>query len=511
MKRTLLLTLFFIGSCLWINACAQCYGSLIWNDEFNDANLNQQKWIFQTGDGCPNLCGWGNSELEYYTNSNQNTYLSNGNLVLKVLPENLGGASFSSGKIFTNGTFSQTYGRFEARMKMPLGAGLWPAFWMLPVNNQWPTTGEIDIMEYRGDQATITQATLHYGAAWPNNKYDGSVYNTSIDLSADFHVYAVEWSDNDIKWFFDGTVIKTETKNPNSLDPVSNANAWPWDKDFYIILNLAVGGWFTGVTSANNVVLTKPTFEIDYVRVYDMNSNTQLAYNGTINAIPGKIEAEDYDVKCGGAYHDDDANNQGGKYRGDGVDIENCSDAGGGYDVGWTNTNEWLDYSVHINQTGVYDLNLRIASGAGSGSSMHVEVDGNNVSGNISVPNTGGWQNWQILNINNVALSSGNHMVKVVFDGNNINFNYMEWIDMNTSVMLNESNKIIVSFTDDNVIFKNVLDRNFCVYSLEGKLMYVSGNMKDNIFTLPTSTWSSGVYYFQSNQQCEKFVVRNSY
>lgn len=138
-----------------------CNGALLWSDEFDGSSLDANKWSYQTGNGCPSLCGWGNSEQEYYTNSANNVYISNGVLVLKVIKESISSSSFSSGKVITKNHFSHTYGRFEARMRLPKGRGLWPAFWMLPNTNSWPTTGEIDIMEYRGDQTNITTGALH--------------------------------------------------------------------------------------------------------------------------------------------------------------------------------------------------------------------------------------------------------------------------------------------------------------------------------------------------------------
>lgn len=264
--RTFTFLLSFLASVAMYAQCTQP----IWSDEFDGSAIDANKWAFQTGNGCPNLCGWGNNELEYYTSNSKNAYIKDGILTLEAVKESSNGSSFTSSKLVTLGKASWKYGRFEARMRLPLGNGLWPAFWMLSVNNDWPMTGEIDIMEYRGDKATQTNSTLHYGSAWPNNQYDASSLDTKLNLSSDFHVYAVEWTADEIRFYFDQTLVKRETKNPNSLNPASNGNPWPWTSDFYIILNLAVGGNYTGNPSANNVVLTKPTFEIDYVRVYEL-------------------------------------------------------------------------------------------------------------------------------------------------------------------------------------------------------------------------------------------------
>ena len=264
---------------------------MVWSDEFDGNSIDNTKWAFQNGDGCPSLCGWGNGELQTYTSNSKNIKVENGLLTMTVVKETVGQASFTSSKLRTLGLHSWTYGRFEARMKMPLGRGLWPAFWMLSVNNDWPMTGEIDIMEYRGDLPRETHGTLHYGAPWPNNRYDGTKYIYSQNLSNEFHVYAVEWGENSIKWYIDDVLFKTETKSPNSLNPASNGTiAWPWDSDFYLILNFAVGGGFTGNPGVNEIELTKPTFEVDYVRVYsnDVSCPEQVMIIGKDQILPNQ-------------------------------------------------------------------------------------------------------------------------------------------------------------------------------------------------------------------------------
>ncbi|HEY8400978.1 MAG TPA: carbohydrate-binding protein, partial [Cytophagaceae bacterium] len=433
-----LLLLLLVG--LHVKSYSQCKGNLIFYDEFDGTTLDESKWNYDIGNGCPNLCGWGNNEKQYYTNSTDNVSLSSGylNITARHSPNHWGsGSDFTSGKIHTKGKFDRLYGRFEARMKMPTGLGIWPAFWMLPTDNEyggWPTSGEIDIMEYRGDHTNQTDATLHYGAGWPNNLWDGTKYTLpSGSFNNEFHVFAVEWEPGVIRWYVDNVLIKTETQNPNSLNPASNHLVnWPWDKRFYIILNLAIGGWFTGNPDTWQIVngTTWPqTLQVDYVRVYDMSPTTnETPYKGIVREIPGKIEAEDYNEGCNTiAYYDTDNNNQGNSYRTDGVDIEECTDAGGGYNVGWTAPGEWLNYNVNVSTTGKYTLQLRVASEV-SGKSMHVEIDDVNITGTINIPNTGGWQTWQTVTINNINLTSGNKKMKVVFDTDGTNLNYLNFI-----------------------------------------------------------------------------------
>lgn len=267
---------------------SQCT-ELVWADEFNGTSLDLTKWAFQNGNGCPELCGWGNGELQNYTSDAENLKVENGNLVITVVKENSNGSQFTSSKLRTLGLHSWTYGRFEARIKMPLGTGLWPAFWMLSDNNNWPMTGEIDIMEYRGDRPRETHGTLHYGSPWPNNQWDGNSYTHTESLADDFHVYAVEWEENEIRWYFDDVLFKRETKSPNSLNPQSTNDAWPWDENFYMILNLAVGGGFTGNPTVDQIQLTKPTLEVDYVRIYNGSASDQLVISGPSKIMTSEI------------------------------------------------------------------------------------------------------------------------------------------------------------------------------------------------------------------------------
>ncbi len=409
-------------------AYSQCRGTLIWQDEFDGTTLDLSKWSYDYGNGCPALCGWGNEELEYYTDNANNIRVTGGNLVLEARAQNIGGSSFSSGKILSRNKAYWTYGRFEARMRMPQGRGLWPAFWMLPEIGNWPTTGEIDIMEYRGDMPDRTSGTLHYGNLWPQNQWDGTDLHHSSSLVNDFNIYAVEWDANEIRWYLNDRLFKIVTRVPNSLNPPSNnANAWPWNTNFHIIFNLAVGGWFPGTTNPADVQLIKPTFEIDYVRAYDMTSaaGTQIPYNGTPAPIPGRIEAEEFDLGCDqAAYYDTDLPNNGGAFRGERVDIQPCTDAGGGYNVGWTEAGEWMEYTVNVAATGTYDLAFRIASTSADGR-IRVEMDGTNITGSISFPNTYDWNNWQTSNVTNVSMTAGEHIMRIYVENGGFNLNYV--------------------------------------------------------------------------------------
>jgi len=274
---------------------AQTCWSEVWSDEFSGTSLNTTNWNYDLGTGCPGLCGWGNNEKQNYTNDAQNISVSGGLLTITArysLNNGGPGYNFSSAKIHTRNKHHWKYGRMEARMKLAAGTGVWPAFWMLPQSSPyggWPTSGEIDIMEYRGDLTTKIDGTLHYGNPNPQNQWDGSPYTLSSgNFVDDFHVFAVEWEENAIRWYVDGVLFKTETKSPNTLNPASNnAVTWPWDQDFYFILNLAIGGWYSGNPNDNDIIGGNTSWtrsiQVDYVRVY-----TDLSGGALTGSISGK-------------------------------------------------------------------------------------------------------------------------------------------------------------------------------------------------------------------------------
>jgi beta-glucanase (GH16 family)/SOS-response transcriptional repressor LexA len=274
MKTKLLLRCSILLCCIvgHFRGNAQCW-DLVWADEFNGTSLDQTKWSYQLGTGCDiNLCGWGNNELQTYTSRPENISVSNGNLIITARKENYGGREYTSARIRTINKGDFTYGRIEARMKLPKGQGLWPAFWMLPTDNVyggWPASGEIDIMELRGEQPNVSLGTIHYGPAWPNNRHSGGSYTLpSGDFSQAFHTFSVDWEPNRIRWYIDGNLFYTAT--PSTTSPYT----WPFDQRFYILLNLAVGGNFLQ-NPPSNANYFPQTMEVDYVRVYKSTTCTQ--------------------------------------------------------------------------------------------------------------------------------------------------------------------------------------------------------------------------------------------
>ena len=241
------------------------YTEIIWGDEFNGTSLDMTKWTPQLGNGCDiGNCGWGNNEKQFYTDKPANLQVSGGNLVITALKESTQGSEYSSARIRTFNKGDWTYGKIEVKAKLPKGQGVWPAIWMLPTDEKlggWPKSGEIDIMELRGQTPNTVLGTVHFGPAWPNNKNKGSEYVlANNDFSNDFHVFSVIWSKDKIRWYVDGTLFYTI--NATDLAP----ETYPFNNRFHMILNLAVGGNFLG--DPDQTTILPQQLIVDYVRVY---------------------------------------------------------------------------------------------------------------------------------------------------------------------------------------------------------------------------------------------------
>jgi beta-glucanase (GH16 family) len=526
--NNLLFFMIFIVAGLCIPAYAGY--DLIWSDEFEGDSLNTSNWNYDIGDGCPNLCGWGNMEFQYYRA--ENVTVSGGYLTIEAREESYDIRDYTSGKIHSKGKQDFLYGKIETKMKVPTGGAIWPAFWMMPTDNVyggWPRSGEIDIMETCNDTDYIG-GTIHYETptGWRalGGRYEPNDIN---DFSDDFHIYAIEWEPDEIRWYVDDICYFAA---PSSMwcttGDLSNDRA-PFDEYFYPILNVAVGGYYTGCTSSSCVTATLPQqMIVDYVRVYHINhpnvvitnpiaeanlpsgdilieadvsspdSTTiatvefynrtnylgedtnepysfnwasvsdgcytivvkaidangvagedsvhiavgsgcpQLPYNGSPSDIPGQIEAEDFDLGGEGvAYHDIDMGNNGGEYRTtEDIDIEICSE--GGYNVTLLDAFEWLEYTVDINKSGTYTIETRVASKYKLGS-FHLEFDGLDRTGGISVPKTGGnLQTWGKVTAS-VNLFAGTQTMRFVREGEpyeycKYNLNYFNFIFVSSEV-----------------------------------------------------------------------------
>ena len=248
---------------------------LVWSDEFNGSNgavVNSAVWGQEIGDGTANgIPGWGNDELEYYTAGSANAAtdgLGNLQITAKEADGSLmcyyGPCEYTSARLLTKDRFEVAYGRVEARIKVPVGAGLWPAFWMLGTDIDevdWPQTGEIDIMEHVGRQPNQVFGTLH-GPGYSGGQSYGKVYDLGKPVADEFHTYAVEWQPDQITWFIDGMPYFTAT----SSDPFMQGKQWVFNHPFFILLNVAVGGNFGGAVGSDTTF--PQTMSVDYVRLY---------------------------------------------------------------------------------------------------------------------------------------------------------------------------------------------------------------------------------------------------
>jgi beta-glucanase (GH16 family) len=237
--------------------------SLTWSDDFDGAAgslPDAAKWNFDLGNG---IDGWGNQELQSYTNNSENIALDGeGNLVITARNDN---GSYTSARINTKGLFAQKYGRFEARIKTPTGKGIWPAFWMLGENIDdvsWPQCGEIDIMEQKGGQSNITYGSLHGPGYSAGEAITQPYFIPNSRFDQDFYVYAVEWGEDYVDFYVDSFLYKR-------LTPEDVTGEWVYNQPFYLLLNVAIGGTFVGRPDDNTPFPQEMI--IDYVRVYQEN------------------------------------------------------------------------------------------------------------------------------------------------------------------------------------------------------------------------------------------------
>ena len=245
--------------------------NLVMADEFDvdgapDANL----WNYEIGDGsAQGIPGWGNNELQYYTDRSENVTVQNGVLIITANEESFMGSQYTSARITTQAKFEQAYGRFEARIKLPTGKGIWPAFWLLGNDcdvNPWPACGEIDIMEYLGDQPTTVFGTVH-GPGYSGANGITKEYNLTNDrFDNGFHIFGIEWGPDFINYYVDGDLYQSITP-ATVAEETNGAGEWVYNRPFYIILNIAVGGNLPGSPNADTVFPQRML--VDYVRVYN--------------------------------------------------------------------------------------------------------------------------------------------------------------------------------------------------------------------------------------------------
>jgi len=238
--------------------------TVTWSDEFNtDGAPDPAKWQYDTGGG-----GWGNSELEYYTNTTNNAVITNGVLSITAKKESMSGMNYTSARLVSKFNPNWTYGRIEAKAKIPGGRGTWPAIWMLPNDyayGNWPNSGEIDIMENVGFEGTKVHFSTHTQA-----NYAGNAKTSTLDIptaATAFHLYRMDWTPDGIKGYYDDALVFTYLN-----DGKSQFATWPFDKPFHILMNLAIGGSWGGSQGVDDTIFPT-TLQVDYIRYYKMLTN----------------------------------------------------------------------------------------------------------------------------------------------------------------------------------------------------------------------------------------------
>jgi beta-glucanase (GH16 family) len=267
---------------------------LTWSDEFDGKEIDRTKWDFDLGNGFFNyndnvwISGWGNGELQYYTREPENAFVKDGMLHIRAVKESYNGCGYTSAKLKTrkrdgSPLFNQKYGKYEFRAKLPTGQGVWPALWLLSQDEKyggWPSSGEIDVMEAKGQEPNKVLGTIHFGTHWPIKNHISKDYvlprNGTV---ADFHIYSVEWEPGEIRWYVDSQLYSTQsfwwsngkTDGKKGANPNKEADLNPWpapfDQPFYLIMNVAVGGEFLGNPDKTTVFPVE--MQVDYVRVYE--------------------------------------------------------------------------------------------------------------------------------------------------------------------------------------------------------------------------------------------------
>ncbi len=467
--------LFFISFFLTLhsNVMSQNW-DLVWQDEFT--NGISQDWVFETGNGSS---GWGNNELQYYRR--ENATVENGNLIITAKKENFGGYKYTSARMKTQGKKRFRYGKIEARIALPSGQGLWPAFWMLGSNISsvgWPACGEIDVMEHINNSPDV-HGTIH----WQDNNGNYANYggHTAVNVN-NYHVYAIEWNENEIKWFIDGNQYH-EVNISNGINGTSE-----FQNEYFLLLNLAVGGNWPGFSIDDGKLPAR--MAVDYVRVYQVKDNPpstgaatiyqHCSYGGYAVSLEkgnytrdqliglGAIDNDISSVKVKSGYQatlyfDDNFSGKSIIKTGNtnclvndgfndqvtsiivsklgdngssqvieaenytsmsGVQNENCSE--GGQNVGYIDTGDWMAYNdINFPTSGSYNIEYRVAS-AINGGRLSTDINaGTTVLGQLNIPNTGGWQNWITIS-HSVMINAGTYPLGIYAVSGGFNVNWIK-------------------------------------------------------------------------------------
>lgn len=261
--------------------------NLVWSEEFSGTALNEEIWNYEIGFG---NAGWGNNELQYYRAGESNLTVADGKASIIAKQENFGSAEYTSARVQTKGKFDVQYGRIEARIKVPMGQGLWPAFWMLGSNIDavgWPQCGEIDIMEHVNNETEV-HGTIH----WDNNghQYQGGSISTD---PTQFHNYAIEWDANQLRWYLDSILYYTRN--------IAAAQYSEFHAPFFFIMNIAVGGNWPG--DPDNTTVFPAVMEVDFIRVYEWSA-VPTAIDNTVKKPELQIVVQDNNIVVKGIRSD---------------------------------------------------------------------------------------------------------------------------------------------------------------------------------------------------------------
>jgi len=460
---------------------------LVWNDEFDYVGKpDDTKWLYETGGG-----GWGNNELQYYTNREDNAYVNEGVLTITLKKEAYLNRNYTSARLNSINEGSFKYGRIEVKAKLPEGLGTWPAIWMLPtdwVYGGWPKSGEIDIMEHVGYDMNNIHGTIHVG-----NHYGGNPIGNEIlinDVVNNYHVYAIEWEENQINWYVDDEKYFTVLNN-NLSNPDNSYMNWPFDQRFHILLNIAFGGNWGGAQGIDPNFISSQMV-IDYVRVYqkdysqdqesptditnltlvsndpthtkltwsEANDNNGIAhYEIYVNEVLyGKTTTTSYTLTNLDALTHYEINVVAVDYGGnfsmgvvtpittgnyislpakieaenyfdmEGIELETCTDIGLGQNVGYINPNDYLTYKVNVSDAGTYKIIYRVASLSNGGNISLYGGDGTHFLTQTTFIKTNGWQTWVSVESEPFSLQIGENLIKIVANSEGFNINYFEFV-----------------------------------------------------------------------------------
>ena len=459
-------------------------GELVWSDEFDYEGLpDSKKWDYVVGGKLFN------NEYQYYTDADiDNVFVKEGKLTIKAIKEDYKNCEYTSARITSSGKGEMLYGRVEVRAKLPGGSGTWPAIWMYPTDEAygaWPASGEIDIMEFVGNDPKHVHASTHclnYNFMNKNN------FTEKMDvegLDANFHVYSMEWLPGQLDMYFDNKLYFS------IKDEEEGWEKWPYDQRFHMIMNLAVGGdW--GAASGFNPDTWPQTLEVDYVRMYDLNvdlsndteeplapENLSGEANGYMISLEWEPSADNLGIDKYEIYMNDEkivetkknayiigdlkeeteysfkiraldyAENKSGYTEAtvmtkklepkmipgkikaaefdlmSGVQTQETEDTDGGENVGWIDNNDWMEYLIEVPESRNYKLEYRVASAPG-GAIMELRDNKDNVYTSTELPLTEGWQDWQTVESEEVYLEKGVQVIRAYAKKGGFNLNWIE-------------------------------------------------------------------------------------